>query len=248
MPTLNISLKAEEIFKIFGFHVTNSLLTTWIVMLFLVVVSVFLTKKMTLIPGRVQLIGELIIGGLFGFFESILGEKTKIFFPLVGTLFIFILFLNWFGLLPGVGSIGFNEMIEGKEVFIPLLRAGSADLNTTLAFGIIAVAAIEVAGIRILCKEYIKRFFNFESPIYLFAGLLELVGEGTKIVSFAFRLFGNIFAGEVLLAVVSFIVRIPVIIALPFIGLELFVGFIQALVFSMLTSVFLSLATTTHEH
>lgn len=248
MPTLNISLKAEEIFKIFGFPVTNSLLSTWIVMLFLVILSVFLTKKMNLIPGRIQLIGELLVGGIFGLFESILGDKTKTFFPLVGTLFIFILILNWFGLLPGVGSIGFNEVKEGKELFVPLFRAGSSDINTTLAFGIISVAIIEIAGVKMLGMEYIKRFFNFQSPIYFFAGLLELIGEGTKIVSFTFRLFGNIFAGEVLLAVISFIVRIPIIIALPFIGLELFVGFIQALVFSMLTGVFLSLATTSHEH
>ena len=168
----------------------------------------------------------------------------------MGTLFIFIIFLNWFGLLPGVGTIGFYEIEEGHEVaekvFVPLFRAGSADLNTTLALALISVVSIQISGIKTLGKEYIGRFFNFKNPIYFFVGILELISEFSKIISFAFRLFGNIFAGEVLLTVIAFL--IPVIAPLPFLGLELFVGFIQALVFSMLTSVFLSLATTKSEH
>lgn len=247
MSKVHISLTAEKVFEIFGLPVTNSLLTTFLVMLFLIIISLILSRKISLIPGKLQLIFEMIIGGIYDLFEGVMGEKVKIFFPLLGTLFLFIIFLNWFGLLPGVGTIGFHELEEGhKAVFVPLFRAGSADLNTTLAFAMISVFAIQFFGIKTLGKEYLGRFFNFKNPIYFFVGILELISEFSKIISFAFRLFGNIFAGEVLLTVIAFL--IPIFAPLPFMGLELFVGFIQALVFSMLTSVFLSLATTKSEH
>lgn len=247
MSKVHISLAAEKIFDIFGLPITNSLLATLLVMLFLICISFIVYRKISLIPGKLQLIFEMLVGGIYQLFESVLGEKVGIFFPLLGTLFIFIIFLNWFGLLPGVGTIGFHEIAQGEgEVFLPLLRAGSADLNTTLAFALISVTAIQFFGIKTMGKHYLGKFFNFKNPIYFFVGILELISEFSKIISFTFRLFGNIFAGEVLLTVIAFL--IPIIAPLPFLGLELFVGFIQALVFSMLTGVFLSLATTKSEH
>lgn len=134
---------------------------------------------------------------------------------------------------------------ETKGIFIPYFRAGTADLNTTLALALISVILTQYYGFAHLKAGYLKKYINFGSPIMFFVGLLETVLEFAKIMSFAFRLFGNIFAGEVLLAVMMFLV--PVIIPMPFYGLELFVGFIQALVFSMLSLVFFNLATMGHE-
>jgi len=143
---------------------------------------------------------------------------------------------------------GFETVMEGdheKKVFIPLLRAGTADINTTLALALISVIMTQVVGFKYLKLGYLKKYFNFSNPIMFFVGLLEMVSEVAKIISFAFRLFGNIFAGEVLLAVMLFLV--PLIAPMPFYGLEIFVGFIQALVFSMLTLVFFDMATVSHD-
>lgn len=247
MPSIHISLTAEKLFHLVGdLWVTNSLLTSWLVMLFVIMISLFATRKISLVPGNLQSIAEIVIEGIYNLFSTILGEKITIYFPLVATYFIYIISLNWAGLLPGVGTIGINEIEEGHKAFIPLFRAGTADLNTTLALALIAMLVIQIAGFRNLGLSYLKKFINFSSPIYFFVGILELISEFSKVISFTFRLFGNIFAGEVLLTVIAFL--IPVFAPLPFMGLELFVGFIQALVFSMLTSVFLSVATSKAEH
>jgi len=180
--------------------------------------------------------------GLYTLFESILGSKTKDIFPFLGALFIFIIFSNWAGLLPGVGSILIASH-EHHEKF-PILRAPTADLNTTFALAIFAVTAIQYYGFKYLGWNYLKKYINFTNPIMFFIGILEIVSEISKVMSFSFRLFGNIFAGEVLLLVVATLV--PVLASTPFLFLEVFVGLIQALVFSMLTAVFLSAATANH--
>jgi F-type H+-transporting ATPase subunit a len=141
-----------------------------------------------------------------------------------------------------------QEMVEEgghDKVFIPLFRAGTADLNTTIALAAISVIVTQIIGFQYLGLGYLKKYFNFSSPIMFFVGMLELVLEFAKIMSFAFRLFGNVFAGEVLLAVILFLV--PVIAPMPFYGLEIFVGFIQALVFAMLSLVFFNMATISHD-
>jgi F-type H+-transporting ATPase subunit a len=199
-----------------------------------------------MIPGNVQSVAELIVDGIYTLFETVLREKVLTFFPLLASLFIFIVSMNWVSLLPGVGTIGLHTLVEGHEKFIPLFRPGTADLNMTLALAIIAVLIIQYYGLRTLGTAYLKRFINFKNPIYFFVGLLEFMGEFTRVISFAFRLFGNVFAGEVLLTVIAFLM--PVLIPLPFLGLELFVGFIQALVFSMLTAAFLAQATSKASH
>lgn len=242
---MHISLTAEKLFTLGPLGVTNSLLTTWIVMLFLTVMAMLIKVRLSERPGTLQVMVEGLIGGIYELFESILGSKTAKFFPLVGTIFIFLIFLNWAGLLPGVGSIGLEKIRGEEHEFIPLFRAGTADLNTTLALALIAVIAIQLVGIKSLGISYFQKFFNFKSPIYFYVGILELISEFSKIISFAFRLFGNVFAGEVLLTVIAFL--IPVIAPVPFLGLEIFVGFIQALVFSMLTAVFIN-AATVKEH
>jgi F-type H+-transporting ATPase subunit a len=155
------------------------------------------------------------------------------------------------GVLPGVGSLGFYETHGEEHVFVPLFRSANADLNTTLALAIVAMVAVQLYGIqRLGFFSHWSKFFIFnKGPVYFFVGILELIGEFAKVVSFSFRLFGNIFAGEVLLIIVAAL--LPTLLAfglLPFLFLEFFVGFIQALVFSMLTLIFLKVATTEVEH
>lgn len=242
-----VQLPAESIFRVAGFSVTNTLLATWLAMLVLIV---FFSRAMShakLVPGRVQNLAEMIIEMMMGLCVSVAGEKRgRQYFTLVTSIFLFALVGNWMGLLPGFNTIGLWREIEGTREFIPLLRGSTTDLNTTVALALISVGAIQFYGARALgFFAYLGKFVNFhEGPIGFAVGLLELVSEVARIISFSFRLFGNIFAGEVLLTVMSFLV--PLIVSIPFLGLEVFVGFIQALIFAMLTLVFLTIATTGH--
>ena len=238
---LNISIAAEKIGMIFGFPITNSLLATWLVMAVLIIFSLAATRKLSLVPSGIQTIAELIVGALHDFFSSVTGKYIDKFFPLIATLFLFIITANWMGLLPGFSTIGFYHGAE----FTPLLRGATSDLNTTIALALVAVIAIQYFGFSLMGVHYGKKFLNFKDPIAFFTGILETISEFSRIISFAFRLFGNIFAGEVLLAVIAFL--IPFVVPLPFLTLELFVGFIQALVFSMLTAVFLNVAVSHEE-
>lgn len=243
---MNISIIAEPIFHINQFVVTNSLMTVWLIMLFLTIISLIIFKNIKKTPSGLQNVIELILELLYDLVEKVEKQKAKRYFPIIATFFIFILLNNWAGLLPGVGSIGILEKEEGHEKLIPFFRAGTSDLNTTFALAIISVISIQYFGIKALgLKIYLSKFFNFKGPIDFVVGILELIGEFTKILSFAFRLFGNIFAGEVLLTIIVFL--IPVFASIPFLALEIFVGLIQALVFAMLSLVFISVATQAHE-
>lgn len=259
----HISIQAEYIGSIFGLPVTNSILTTWVVMGILIIGGVLLSRNMQLVPKRGQNFLEIIIESLYDLFEGITGASVKKFFSLLATLFIFIILGNWIGLVPGVGSIGIKETVveetartsTGHEAeqqqettkLVPLFRGATADLNTTLALAIITILAIQYYSIKDLgFKTHIAKYLNFSNPINFFVGILEILSEFSRMISFAFRLFGNIFAGEVLLTIIAFLV--PVIAPLPFLALEVFVGFIQALVFAMLTAVLLNVATQHGEH
>ncbi len=242
---MHISLAAEELFRIGAFPVTNSILTTWIVTLGLIILAFFGTRTLQMVPQGLQNILEYTIESLLKLFENILGDKQQArqFFPLLATLFLFILSANWFGLLPGVGSIS----VHSHEGMAPVFRPANADLNTTLALAIVTIASIQLFGIAAIgFGKYAGKYLNFSSPIEFFVGILELIGEVSRMISFSFRLFGNIFAGEVLLTVIAFL--LPVIAPLPFSFLEIFVGFVQALVFTLLATVFLKIAVTPHEH
>lgn len=254
----HISLQAETIGEIFGFPVTNSLALSLLTAVLLVGGGVLIAQSLKVIPNKAQNAAELVIGGLLDFVTQILGDRQQAlkFFPLIATIFLFILLNNWIGVLPGTGSIGFFETGHGlpseasgaKEgVFVPLFRSANADLNTTLALALVSVFAIQMYGVQKLgFFGHAAKFINFRhGPIHFFVGLLELVGEFAKVLSFSFRLFGNMFAGEVLLIIIMALV--PLLIPLPFILLEYFVGFIQALVFAMLTLIFLKVATTEME-
>lgn len=243
--TPTISIKAEEIFSLFGFSITNALIVSVIILFLLVAIAFVLKKKINLKPNGFQNIVEIGIEKLVGLMESVFGSRKKAekYLPLIATIFMFILFSNWMGLVPGVGSIGYRH---GEE-FIPYLRAPSSDINFTLALALISVILINVYSfLELGFFGHIKKYINFKSPIDFFVGILEIISEFAKIISFSFRLFGNIFAGEILLLIIAFL--LPYVGSIPFVILEIFVGFIQAFVFAMLTMVFLGVNLQHGEH
>lgn len=280
MSSPHVSLAAEPLSE--GGFLTNSLLTTLIVDIILIALA--LATRASLkegVPSGLANVMEMVIEGLYGLVENVVGKNAKRFFPIAATIFLFVIMSNYSGLIPGVGSIGFfheaagaegghglliDQQVassdasvafslfpaeeEGHAKFVPLFRAPSADLNVTFALALITMVLVQYFGISALGAKYFKKFFNFGGKGFMGAifgvvGILELISEVAKIISFAFRLFGNIFAGEVLLAVMAFLVAF--LLPMPFYGLELFVGFIQAFVFMMLAVVFFSTAMVGHD-
>ncbi len=248
---MHISLAAERLFTIFGIPITNTLLVSWGIMLLLFAVALLISANLSSKPKGLQNFVELVFEKLLDFMGSVTGsrEDSIKYFPLIATIFLFVILSNLIEIIPGLGTIGIFEVEHGEKTLVPFLRSSSADLNFTLAIAISAVVSVQVLGIAALgFFKYWKKFFcpPWEKPYFIgtFIGLLELVAEVAKIISFSFRLFGNIFAGEVLLTVV--LVLVPYLAPLPFLFLEIFVGLIQAVVFSMLTLVFIKVATAHH--
>lgn len=236
---LHIALAAERLGTLFGIPITNTLLAAWVVMTVLIVTAILVGRKPTLIPGKVQNFFEMIVEFVLGYMENILGSRKKAeqFFPLIATIFLFIGLSNLFDFIPLYGSLVLHHGAESIALFRPV----NTDLNVTLALAIIAVFSIEIAGIAALgFVRYGSKFLNFSSPLNFIVGIIELVSELSRFVSFSFRLFGNIFAGEVLLAVVAFFV--PYVLPVPLMAFETFVGVVQAAVFAMLTLFFIKLA------
>lgn len=262
-----ITLYAEPIFHIGNFNVTNSLLSSWSVVIILVILAVVLGRSIKKIPQGLQNIFEIIVEKAVEMMDSVTHDsaKSKKIFPIVFTIFLFILLNNWLGLLPGIGSIGFIETSHGHSAFIPWFRGATADLNTTLALAIFSVLAANFFGIMTVGGwNYLNKFINIKAlveipgrvikepaiiivnPIKFFVGLIEIIGEVAKVASLSFRLFGNVFAGEVLLAAMAAIFAFA--IPIPFIFLEIIVGIVQALIFAMLTLVYFTIASTAEEH
>ncbi len=243
-----IVLKPEVLTYIGVLPVTNTLLVSWMVTLFLIVVGFLVGRSAKLLPSsRFQSLFEIVIDTAYTTVEDLAHNKAKVFFPWVTTFFLFIITANWMGLLPGFSTIGVKEIKDGKEVLIPLFRSINSDLNMTLALALISAIVTHIFALRYLgLKDYLKKWFSL-NPIFLFVGFLELVSEITKVVSLSFRLFGNIFAGEVVLATVSGISKFTAfLVPLPFYFLEIIVGFVQAAVFMMLTLVFMTLLSEKH--
>lgn len=248
MTAINISLAAEPIAHIGSFPITNSMLGALSAAGVLILTARAAGRQATLRPSKLQNAFEMIMEFLLNLMDGVTGnrEKTKRFFPIVATIFLFVITMNWLGLVPIFGTIGLNEVHEGHKVFVPFLRAGAADLNMTIVLAMVSVVAAQVFGVMYIgAKKHLRKYFN-PNPVMAFPGIIEFIGEFTKIISFSFRLFGNIFAGEVLLLVISTLV--PFIAPVPFYFLELFVGFIQAFVFALLTLVFFTIAATAEEH
>lgn len=265
VPQPHPELPAEVVFHLFGFPITNSIVAAWITIIFLVVFSYIVTRRMKLVPGRLQAAFEFLLGWLYNLCTSVAGEKDgRKFFPLIATLFLFVGFNAWLGLLPGFGSITIMTL-EGE---VHLLRPANTDINMPLALAIVSFVFVEITGIRRLGIGYMKKFVNigefrrglgqlfsgnfkeapltlFTGGINIFTGFLEGFTEFIRIISLTFRLFGNMTAGEILLLVAAFLV--PWLFAVPFYGLELLIGFIQALIFAGLTLIFVTIAIIPHE-
>jgi F-type H+-transporting ATPase subunit a len=313
-PIPHIAIAAEPLTKVGGVKITNTMITSWVGVVLILLGILFVTsRKWTLVPGGVQNFVEAVVEAFYNLVTGIAGEANgRRFFPVVATIFFFVLINNWLSLTPVFNQIGFfghntpveeqleehgyvhgtimdktalgpidfytvpfsnpgnlaisddsrtvkegepdshdkyDEAIEaGKPVgeLIPLFRGPNTDLNTPLAIAIWSAIFVEFWGITALgFFKYGAKFIRFSSPIDFFVGILELISEVVRLVSFTFRLFGNMFAGEVVILMFTFLT--PLIITLPFYGLELFVGVIQAFIFASLTLVFAVMAVQSHD-
>jgi len=261
------TLAAEPIAHFGDFPITNSLLNTWIVVAILFIFALVLRSKLKMIPKGLQNLFEIVVDGALNLCDSVTNDRKKTLkvFPIVFSFFTFILIANWMGLVPGIGSIGFIETEGTHSIFVPFFRGGTADLNTTLALALIAVIGSNIFGIIAVGGwKYFNKFVNLKvlasipfqikkdpsviivNPIKFFVGIVEIIGEVAKIASLSFRLFGNVFAGEVLLSSLAVILAFG--LPIPFMFLEVIVGIIQALIFGMLTLVYFSIAMTEEEH
>lgn len=240
-PSIHVVLKAEEVFNLAGFPITNSLIMTVITTVLLLAFAYLVRSKLAMVPGKLQAGVEMLFQSVLDYMAETLESKdmARKFFPLIMTIFLFVLVANQLAFLPGVGSI----LVEHGDHLIPLLRAPAADLNMTLALAIIAFVVIEVTGVIVLgFFKYAGKYVNFSSPVNFVVGIIELISNIGRLISFSFRLFGNVFAGEVMIVVALFFVAY--LLPVPLIAFEVFVGFIQAVVFAMLTLFFIKLSIT----
>jgi F-type H+-transporting ATPase subunit a len=267
-----IKIQPDVIFNINGFQITNTLIGTWLSIIVLIVLFYFGTRKREVIPSGLQNAVEWIVEYLLSLVQGVAGkDKGRKFFPLVATFFIFILFCNLLDVFPGVETFGWINLTAlsaahlppPTSIFLfgdysnkiaPWIRPGTSDLNLTLAMALVSVITTQVFGFYTLgWREQLGKYFNFRALfkfnfqgfIEFFVGILELVTELSRILSFSFRLFGNVFAGGAVLAVFAFI--LPFAADIVFIPFELFIAFVQALIFSLLTLVFLEIATTSYK-
>ncbi len=256
-------LPAPVLFHILGLPITNTVLAGWITVIFLVIFSWVITRRMKLVPGRLQTAFEFLLGWMFDLCKSIAGEENgRRFFPVVCTIFLFVLFNAWLSLIPGFGSI--EIAVHGHHY--ELLRGSNTDVNTPLAIALVSFIFVIFFGLKDARMGFVKQYLNFGrffrstgrifkgkfEPIEIFSGAIDIFVGGLEVlsllirnVSFTFRLFGNMTAGEILLLIAAFLV--PWVLALPFYGLELLVGFVQALIFAGLTLVFVTMAVSPHE-
>jgi F-type H+-transporting ATPase subunit a len=272
VPQPRPELPPEIVFHIFGFPITNSIIGAWITIVFLVVFSWAVTRRLKLIPNRLQSLFEYLLGWLHDFCQSVAGEKYgRVFFPVVATLFLFVAFNAWLSLIPGFGSIEIEGLRFHDGNWVPatvhLIRGANTDINMPLALAFASFFIVLFIGLKNLGPSYLEQYVNlrqffrgigqafrgklkdglmgvFLGVIEAFVGGLELLSHLIRILSLTFRLFGNMTAGEILLLVTAFL--IPWLFALPFYGLELLVGFLQAMIFAGLTLIYLTMAVAGH--
>jgi len=238
------SFAPEPIIHLGSTTISNTFLATLLVDVIIIVGAVIIARNIKAIPNLFQNMVESIIETFYNLTESVAAKRTPKIFPYFMSFFLFVLIANWSGLIPGVGTIGFFEEHGNEHKLVPILRSATSDLNVTLALALVSAFATHMLSVKTIgIKEYLSRYFSF-NPINLFVGILEIISEITKIISLSFRLFGNIFAGEVVLLTTAgiFAFLFPV----PFLLLEIIVGLVQALVFGMLTMTFMAILTTPH--
>jgi len=306
-------LQAPTIVTIFGIPITNTVLAGWFTVVVMVLFSFFVTRRMKIVPGRIQAIFEFLLGWVYDLCQSVAGEENgRRFFPVVATIFLFVAFNAWLSLIPGFGSIEqtvyepvpegmhviIDEANEGELVLVAdnehvgeeashgeeaevieidgeyyivhekeLIRAANTDINTTLAIALVSFVFVLFYGLKMGGGGFVRQYLNFgpffhgvgqafrgkinimdifSGAIGIFVGFLELLSLLIRNVSFTFRLFGNMTAGEILILIVAFLLPLASVSWMVY-GLELLVGFVQALIFAGLTLVFATMAVTSHE-
>jgi F-type H+-transporting ATPase subunit a len=260
VPSPEPQFAAPVIFHIFGLPVTNGLLAAWVTVVVLVLLSFLITRRMKLVPGRLQAAFEFVLGWIYDLCKSVAGEKNgRKFFPVICTIFLFVLFNAWLSLIPGYGSILLHR--GGTEA--ELIRGANTDINTPLALAVVSFFFVSFYGLSVLKFGWVRQYFNFgplfrgigrifkgkfsimdifEGVIAIFVGVIELLSMLIRMVSFTFRLWGNMTAGEILLLIAAFL--FPWVLGLVFYPLELLIGVVQAIIFSLLTLVFVTMAVT----
>jgi F-type H+-transporting ATPase subunit a len=223
--------------------ISNTIVTMWIVMAFLVLVSIAATRDLRMSPGPLQNGVEIVVQGLADFAQSIGGPRALKYLPIFGTLFIFILLANWLGIVPGVGQV---------DIF----HAPTADYHINVGMALVAFVAYQAEGIGTNGAAYFKRFLNlsgfkegaFMGAIMVFVGLIELMAELIRVLTLTLRLWGNVLGGEIMLSVMAAVLWVLATPGnLPFIGFEMFIGLLQALIFALLVLMYFLLATESHE-
>jgi F-type H+-transporting ATPase subunit a len=265
-----IQLPSEPVAEVASFSITNTLIASWLTIITLGLLFFFSTRKMKIIPGRWQGFAELLVETIHNFIEGIAGQKyTRKLFPIVSTIFLYVITNAYMALIPIFGTIGIYEHGEHGDIFVPFLRAANTDINLPLSIAIIAVCYVEYLGFSSMgVPKYINTFFNFGALkngfanlfkgrikpafsgifmglINLFIGFIEVISHFTRLISFTFRLFGNMTAGEILILVITFL--LPFVVSDVFYVFELLFGLLQALIFSVLTLTFGMIALTPHE-
>ncbi len=253
---LHVEIRAEPLFQLGPMTVTNSMVGAVLASILVLIAAFVFVRRATLLPTRMQSLIEFPIEWTAQIVEANGGRHWRSFAPLIVAIFIFVLLANWIGLLPGVGTIGYTEVVEGHEVLVPFVRPASADLNFTLGLALVSFFAFIGLGIRKGgVMAYLKHTFIAE-PAYMTPLMtpIHIISELSRLISLSFRLFGNVFAGEVLLATMLFLTT-SVVFVLPlaffvpgiFLSLELVFGFVQALVFAFLTMAYIVLAVPEHD-
>lgn len=246
---IHISLAPYHLGEVAGLPITATLVTAIIVSVALAIAAFFIGRSLKLVPGKGQVAVEATIGFVYDYMVEVLEDKVlaRKYFPIIMSIFVFITAANLIGLLPFVGAVGIHNTTGEHGGLTPLLYPVNTDINVTLALAVIAFLVIEFAGITVLgFLRYAGKFVNIHSVIGFIVGIIELVSEVARLVTFSFRLFGNIFAGKVLILVaLSFL---PYLLPVPLLVYEVFVGVIQGAVFALLTLFFIKIAVAEPQH
>jgi len=245
---LSITLAPFRLGELWGLPITSTLLTSWVVVVILLAGAFFLGRNLKMVPAKGQIAVEGILGGALSYMEGVLEDKTlaRRYFPLIITIFLYIAVANLIGLFPFIGAVGIHGE-GGHNGLIPLFYPVNTDLNVPIALAVISFITIEFAGITAMgFLKYAGKFVNFRSVIGFIVGIIELISEIARLLTFSFRLFGNIFAGKVLILLA--LAFLPYLLPVPLLFYEVFVGVIQAIIFALLTLFFIKIAVTPMEH